>query len=190
MRDNPFCSGFLVNKLEKLGAETMIAPVREWINYSTYRYWRDSVWSGNINGLIKSKVMGIFQHSIENREISMFKGTVDFHRDIHIKEVLQLCNPYVDKSYDGEPALVIGSSAGQVETGISGVASILPFTCMPGTFITSISNVFRKDHDNIPWVNVVYDGQEDTGIETRLQAFMYQAKEYATRKGLDQPRQW
>ncbi|KPJ80162.1 MAG: hypothetical protein AMS17_20885, partial [Spirochaetes bacterium DG_61] len=54
MRDNPYCNGFIIQKLEKLGAETLITPTREWINYSTYRYWRDSRWSRNIKGLIRS----------------------------------------------------------------------------------------------------------------------------------------
>jgi predicted CoA-substrate-specific enzyme activase len=190
MRDNPFCSGYVVQKLERLGAETMIAPIREWFNYSTYRYFRDSVWKRNIKGIIKSRYLRIFQHISEHRTVRKIADFVDLHRDIHIKDVLHLCNSYVDKSYDGEPALIMGTSAGQVATGISGIVNILPFTCMPGTLITSISGAFRKDYDNIPWVNVVYDGQEDTGIDTRLQAFMHQAKEYARRRGLNQSRKW
>ncbi|HUT65917.1 MAG TPA: hypothetical protein VMZ05_07175 [Spirochaetota bacterium] len=78
----------------------------------------------------------------------------------------------------------------QERAGISGIANILPFTCMPGTLITSISHSFRLGHGNIPWVNVVYDGQENTGMDTRLQAFMCQAKEYSRRNGLDRPREW
>jgi predicted CoA-substrate-specific enzyme activase len=188
MRDNPYCSGHVVQKLELLGAETLIAPVREWINYSTYRYFRDSVWKRDLGGIVSSKLFGFFQHLLERKVVRAVAGAVEIGRDIHIKEVLRLCSPYVDKSYDGEPAIVMGSSAGQVPTGISGIASILPFTCMPGTLITSLSQSFRMDHDNIPWVNIVYDGQEDTGMDTRLQAFMYQAKEYMKRKGLDRPR--
>jgi len=188
MRDNSFCSGHVVEKLESLGAETMIAPVREWINYSTYRYFRDSVWKRDIGGILSSQVFGVFQHLLERKIVKAIAGAAEMDRDIHIREVLRLCKPYVDKSYDGEPALVMGSSAGQVRAGISGIANILPFTCMPGTLITSISQSFRLDHGNIPWVNVVYDGQEDIGMDTRLQAFMYQVKEYAKRNGLDRPR--
>ncbi len=183
MRDNPFCNGFIVQKLEKLGAETMVTPVREWIGYSTYRYWRDSLWSGNIKGLIRSKIQELFQHSIEKRLVSLVKHDVGLVRDIHLKKVLELCRPYVDKSYDGQPALVLGSTAGQVPTGLSGVVNVLPFTCMPETFTTAVTPQFRKDFDNIPWVNIAYDGQGDTSIETKLQALMYQAKEYAQRNG-------
>ncbi|MBW2684174.1 MAG: CoA activase, partial [Deltaproteobacteria bacterium] len=46
MRDNAFCSGHLVTKLEKFGAETWIAPFAEWLSYSTIRYTRDSKWKG------------------------------------------------------------------------------------------------------------------------------------------------
>jgi len=74
--------------------------------------------------------------------------------------------------------------------GISGVVAILPFTCMPGTLIASVSQLFRKDHNNIPWENIAYDGQEDAGLETRLQAFMFQAHEYAKSNSLDRPRKW
>jgi len=185
MRDNPYCNGFIVQKLEKLGAETMITPAREWIIYSTYRYWRDSIWSRNIKGLVKSQIQQLFQLSIEKRLVNLVKNDVDIFRDIHLKEALELCTPYIDKNYDGQPALVLGSTAGQVPTGISGIVNILPFTCMPETFTASVTPTFRKDFDNIPWINIAYDGQEDTSIETKLQAFMYQAKEYSRRNGLN-----
>jgi len=61
---------------------------------------------------------------------------------------------------------------------ISGVANILPFTCMPGTVIAAVSEIFRKDHDYIPWLNIAYDGQEDSALESRMQAFMFQVREF------------
>jgi len=44
--------------------------------------------------------------------------------------------------------------------------------------VTSVTSDFRRDHKNIPWENIAYDGQQDASIETRLQAFMHQANEY------------
>jgi predicted CoA-substrate-specific enzyme activase len=190
MRDNPNANGFIVKKLEKLGAEIMITPVREWIAYSTYRYSRDSMWAFDIKGLIKSKIQEKYQHATEKKLVNEVKDMVDIKKDIPLFETLELCMPYVDKSYDGQPALVLGSSAGQVAQGISGIVNILPFTCMPETFTTAVTPNFRKDFDNIPWVNIAYDGQEDTSIDTKLQAFMHQAREYAHRHGLVKPRAW
>ena len=59
---------------------------------------------------------------------------------------------------------------------------------MPETFTPSVSPLFRKDFDNIPWLNLAYDGQEDTSTDTKLQAFMHQATEYAERHGLREAR--
>ncbi|HCC70872.1 MAG TPA: hypothetical protein DEQ09_06955 [Bacteroidales bacterium] len=49
---------------------------------------------------------------------------------------------------------------------------------MPGTIVASVSGDFKKDHNNIPWLNFAYDGQQDGSIETHLQAFMHQVHEY------------
>ena len=61
MRDNDFCSGHLVSRLEKFGAETWIAPFAEWLSYSTIRYTRDSKWKGDFKGVVKSKLQEYFQ---------------------------------------------------------------------------------------------------------------------------------
>ncbi len=190
MRDNSYANGGVAPMLEALGAEIMVTPVREWVNYSTYRYRRDSRWSRYLGGLIKSRLQQIIQHSSEKKLLNLVKDHVDLHRDIHVDEALNLCTPYVDKSYDGQPALMFGNAVGQVESGISGIVNIMPFTCMPETFVTAVTPAFRKDFDNIPWINVAYDGQGDTSINTKLQAFMHQAREYARRHDLLKPRKW
>ena len=93
--------------------------------------------------------------------------------------MLQLCNTYVNQFYDGDPPIAMGTSVALTKKGVSGLAAILPFTCMPGTLIASVSDNFRKDHNNIPFINIAYDGQDSVSLDTRLQAFVFQAKEYA-----------
>jgi hypothetical protein len=44
---------------------------------------------------------------------------------------------------------------------------------MPGTLIASVSDSFRKDHSNIPFINIAYDGQDSVSLDTRLQAFVF-----------------
>ena len=97
---------------------------------------------------------------------------------------------YVHKDYDGDPALAMGLATALMDTNVSGVVNILPFTCMPGTLIQAISHEFRKNNNRIPWENIAYDGQEDTNMETRLQAFMHQAKEYSRAAGFTESRKW
>lgn len=179
MRDNPFCSGFMVDRLEALGAETVMAPIQEWITYSTYRFHRDSVWKRKPLGILKSKI----QQFIQDRTAESLRHEVDNITDmadeVDLHDMLNLCGTYVHRDYDGDPPLALGAASGLAKRGIAGIVNILPFTCMPGTLITSVSQAFRSDHNSIPWVNIAYDGQDDPSIDTRLQAFIYQAREYA-----------
>ena len=190
MRDNPFCSGHLIERLELLGAETIISPFGEWLHYSSYRYWRDSVWKGDLKGLFKSKVQQVYQHFVAKQLNSRVVDYLNMRKDLEIDEILKLCSPYIHKDYDGDPPIALGSAAGLVEMNISGVVHILPFTCMPGTIVCAVSNDFKRDHHNIPWLNYAYDGQQDSSNETRLQAFMHQAKEYSSLNGFDKPVNW
>jgi len=179
MRDNAGCNGNIANRLEALGVEVMIGPFCEWITYSTHRYARDSKWKNDTKGLIKSKIQGIGQEVIVEYLLRGINKFTDETKDVSLHEMLKLSNKYISEFYDGDPPIALGSSAALVERGISGIAAILPFTCMPGTLIASVSDSFRKDHNNVPFINIPYDGQDTVALETRLQAFVFQVKEYA-----------
>jgi predicted CoA-substrate-specific enzyme activase len=185
MRDNPFCSGFLVDRLEKYGAETFIAPFSEWIAYSTLRYTRDSRWRGDMKGVIKSRIQSYAQDLTARALYKAVHGLYDESREISVNDMLNSCGNYIHRHYDGDPALNIGTSVILAQTGISGIANILPFTCMPGTVVSAVSRDFKKDHGDLPYISIPYDGQEDTAIDMRLQAFMHQAREYSKKHGLN-----
>lgn len=184
MRDNPFCSGQMVKRLEALGAETLIAPFAEWISYSTYRYTRDSKWKKNTKGFIRSKIQGVMQHHFEMNLLNAVQKLTPVGPIVRIKEMLDHCDRYIHHDYDGDPPLSLGTMSILADGYISGVVNILPFTCMPGTLNTSVSDLFKRDHDHLPWENFAYDGQEDSSLESRLQAFMHQANEYCSHKNL------
>jgi len=180
MRDNAYCNGHLIERLENLGVETLIAPFSEWIAYSTYRYKRDSIWKRDLKGWFLSQLQGMAQHASSAMMIrDIFKST-DFSKNVPLDAILKLCNPYVHKDYDGDPAIAMGTAEYLAAHGVSGIAAILPFTCMPGTLVASVSDSFRKDHAGIPWINIAYDGQDSVSLDTRLQAFVFQVKEFAT----------
>jgi len=178
MRDNPYCSAFLVDRLEALGAETMVPRFCEWLHYSTYRYTRDSKWKSDRVGLVKSRIQHFYQHYTGNRMIKAADKYVNLKDYFTVNDLIKGSAPYIHKDYDGEPVVALGSASALTDINISGVVYILPFTCMPGTIVSSVSGDFRKDHNNIPWLNFAYDGQEDASIETHMQAFMHQAHEY------------
>jgi len=182
MRDNPYCSNFLVERLEKLGAETVMAPFAEWINYSTLRFIRDSRWKGNIKNIFKAKIQLFFQKVMEKRITNSIKSVFDLAREIEVEEMLENCGEFIHKDYDGDPPLAIGSAVLLAGKQISGVVNILPFTCMPGTINCTVSNRLRKKHGGLPWENFAYDGHNNIGMDTRFEAFIHQVKEYHKRQ--------
>ena len=179
MRDNAACNGNISNRLEDLGVEVIVAPFSEWISYSTYRFTRDSRWKNDKKGILKSKIQEIGQDAIAASLLRGIEKFTDHEKDVSLHDMLSLCNRYVNEFYDGDPAVAIGTSVALTKRGVSGIAAILPFTCMPGTLVASVSDTFRKDHNNIPFINVAYDGQDSVSFDTRLQAFVFQVKEFA-----------
>jgi predicted CoA-substrate-specific enzyme activase len=179
MRDNAGCNGDISNRLEALGAEVVIGPFAEWITYSTHRYTRDSRWKNDRKGFIKSKLQGLGQEVIVDYLLRGISKLSDETKDVSLHEILSLSNRYVSEFYDGDPPIAMGSSAALAARGVSGIAAILPFTCMPGTLVASVSDSFRKDNNNIPFISIPYDGQDSVALETRLQAFVFQVREYA-----------
>jgi predicted CoA-substrate-specific enzyme activase len=179
MRDNAGCNGNIANRLEDLGVEVVIGPFSEWIYYSTHRFTRDSKWKKDTKGIIRSRIQGFGQDVIANTLLRNVKNFTDHEKDVSLHDMLNLCNTYVSEFYDGDPPIAMGTSVALSGRGVSGMAAILPFTCMPGTLISSVSDSFRKDHNNIPFINIAYDGQDTVSLDTMLQAFVFQAKEYA-----------
>jgi predicted CoA-substrate-specific enzyme activase len=179
MRDNAGCNGNIANRLEELGVEVVIGPFSEWISYSTHRFTRDSRWRNDTRGVIKSKIQEYGQEAIAASLLRGLTKYTDKKMDLSLHQILSACNPYVNQYYDGDPPIAMGSAVTLARNGVSGIAAILPFTCMPGTVVASVSDSFRKDFDNIPFINIAYDGQDTVSLDTRLQAFVFQVKEFA-----------
>ena len=65
--------------------------------------------------------------------------------------------------------------------GLSGIVNIMPFSCMPGLITAGMAPRLRADLDGIPWLDIACDAQHATNIQTRLEAFLYQARQFQRR---------
>jgi predicted nucleotide-binding protein (sugar kinase/HSP70/actin superfamily) len=63
----------------------------------------------------------------------------------------------------------------------AGIVSIMPFTCMPGTIVSALLKRCKEENNNIPYLNLSYDGQTETNTLTRLEAFVCQVRRYHER---------
>lgn len=178
IRSNRFSNNDVVRKIEALGGEAWVAPMTEWIAYTTHMYKRNSTLQRNHKDYLKGWLTDWVQKKKARRLEKRLDGAVLGCFEPDIAHVLDLASPYLHESFGGEAILSIGKAIEYVNQGLSGIINAMPFTCMPGTVVTALSKKLREDFGNFPWLNLAYEGQEDSNEITRLEAFMHQAKEF------------
>ena len=72
-------------------------------------------------------------------------------------------------------------SSRRTRLGLSGIVNVMPFSCMAGIITAGMAPRIRADLGGVPWLDVIYDAQGGTNVNTRLEAFMYQATQYGCR---------
>ena len=173
-RANKFANENVVLEVEALGGEAWLPPISEWILYTNQTsLWR-AIWLRKYRDLLELFLTHRIQNKLEHELEETFQGALRNYGEPPIKTTLQNAHPYLHPSFEGEAILSLGKAKDFYQKGACGLINIMPFTCMPGTIVNALLKRFREDHDNIPFLNLSYDGQEQTNTRTRLEAFMYQ----------------
>ena len=182
-RANQFSNENAMREIEALGGEVWMPPIGEWLLYVTHSSKATAMVNRNFRELLTVCLEERVQIKDEHRLMELFRGSIKNLDEPTIPETLEMAKDYLHPSFEGEAILSMGKSHDFVRKGACGLVNIMPFTCMPGTVVNSLFKLFREDHDNIPFLNLAYDGQEQTHTRTRLEAFMYQVRQFKSRKG-------
>jgi predicted nucleotide-binding protein (sugar kinase/HSP70/actin superfamily) len=182
VRLNRFSNEDVIRKIEQYGGETWIAPLTEWILYINTISKDRSFRKKSFSNLLKVFLTDYYQKKDEHRLERLFKESLRHFGEPKTKSLFKKAKPYLDSSFEGEAVLSVGKTIDFAKRGVSGIVNIMPFTCMPGTIVSTLLKRYREENSNIPILNMAYDGQEQTNTLTRLEAFMYQAKEFQNRR--------
>jgi predicted CoA-substrate-specific enzyme activase len=182
VRLNQFSNEDVIRKIEQFGGEAWIAPLTEWILYVNTISKERSLQKKSFSNLLKIFLTDYYQKKDEHRLEKLFKHSLRHFGEPKTKSLFKKAKPYIDSSFEGETVLSVGKTIDFAKRGASGIVNIMPFTCMPGTIVSTLLKRYREENNNIPILNMAYDGQEQTNTLTRLEAFMYQAKEYLDKK--------
>jgi predicted CoA-substrate-specific enzyme activase len=180
LRTNRFSNDNLIKKIETLGGEVWLAPVMEWIFYTNYCAFRGALNLGDYKKYLGLTIRDFFQKRDEHRYSRIFSHLESAHEP-PTRKIIKHGTPYIHEDFEGEAILSVGKAVDFAKKGLAGVVSAMPFTCMPGTIVTAVSKRLREDFDNIPFLNVAYDGLDEGNTLTRLEAFMYQARRHYER---------
>jgi predicted CoA-substrate-specific enzyme activase len=174
----------VLRKLERAGAETWLAPASEFFSYSIYiesLLARDR----HLDTQDKADKKLAFGRSLLTRvamrdEHHLFAATLPYlegREDIGPREIVTEGSRYIHPSFGGEPICSMGKARDFWKRRLDGIVNVIPFNCMPGNAVSMLSHAFRRDHDNIPFLNLDYDGFVDASRDARLASFMSQVKE-------------
>ena len=186
----------ILRKLEAGGAETWLAPMTEFFSYANYigkmlsaDRLRDEGWSSDevkelTTRWVNSKLAARDEHALFEACLPFLDG----YDDIGPEEVIREGSKYVDYNFGGETICSMGKSEDFARRGLAGILSVIPFNCMPGNAVTALSQALRRRHNNIPFLNLDYDGFIDTSRDAKIVNFMWQVKErFMGRKAAQEP---
>ena len=179
VRNHPFANNNTIKRLEELGAACSIASLAEWIYYTNFTRLAAAKKNGEIKNYFVNLMTDFLEHRIEKSLALPLEKRFGKLTDCKITELLHCSRPYMDDSFEGEAILSIAKTVEFFHEGCSGVINMMPFSCMPSTIVSSITPQISKDCQNMPILNISFDGSEDATFETRLEAFFEQCNRKA-----------
>jgi predicted nucleotide-binding protein (sugar kinase/HSP70/actin superfamily) len=172
-----------VKKVEALGGEVVVPPLEEWINYINHIRKEDLWEDRNLGGLAQEFLVEAFQKSAMRRMQRPLKGNVQyFWKEAPSRHIIERGLRYCHDSVRGEVVLSMGRAVEYADLEFEGVVNLIPFNCMPGTIVNALLNKYRDEHGDIPVLKLSFDGVQQANEETRLEAFMHQARTLAERR--------
>jgi predicted nucleotide-binding protein (sugar kinase/HSP70/actin superfamily) len=173
----------IVRLLEAAGAEVVTGSMAEWLHFSNVTKIDRDAAAGLWRDIFGTKVLMAYQHATEARLRARVHHLLRNPPDPPMRELLDNVRPYTDPLLGTETTLTLAKVAHLARHGASGVLNVMPFSCMPGIVVSGISSRVRRDFDQLPWLDLNFDGQRITNITTRLEAFVHQVTQFARSHG-------
>jgi predicted nucleotide-binding protein (sugar kinase/HSP70/actin superfamily) len=174
VRNHPFANLNIMRRLEELGAACDLAPLAEWIYYTNFTRHKMAYRRSQWKNLLNNAIHDFFQHRIERALAEPMEKKFGRLAEHPTKHTIDFAKPYIDASFEGEAILSIGKMVEYHKDGFGGVVNVMPFTCMPSTIVSTQTRRLSADCNDMPILNLSFDGQEDVTLTTRLEAFVEQ----------------
>ena len=189
VRNHPFANMNIVARLEELGAACELASLAEWVYYTNFARKQVTRRRRQLRNLFTNVVQDYFQYRIEKTlaeplekmlrrsgHHQLSRSGFDKLAEEPIENVIELARPYLHHSLEGEAILTVGKTIEFHHRRFGGVVNVMPFSCMPSTVVSSLSMRLSADCNNMPILDLSFDGQEDSTLTTRLEAFVEQVR--------------
>lgn len=172
----------IMRQLEALGAEVVTGSLVDWMLFASsteldrnrlFQEWRKRFTNG---------LQDAWQKRVLRRGEQIMRPLLRQPPDPSMPELFDAIRPHYDPLLGTEATLTLARALFEATHGASGIVNVLPFSCMPGLLASGMAPALRAAMDLVPWLDIWYDAQERTNLRTRLEAFMHQVGQHATRR--------
>jgi predicted nucleotide-binding protein (sugar kinase/HSP70/actin superfamily) len=182
LRFNTYGNQDIVRQVEAAGGEVTVASMMEWFYFTNWGFKIFSQEQGNYLDFFKMFLTDVYQQHLERRLVKPVEHLLRNPHEAPIPQLMENIRAYYEPYLGTEAILSMSKAIDFARNGLCGILNVMPFSCMPGIITAGMASRLRADLDNIPWLDIIYDAQGETNINTRLEAFMYQAFQFQHRK--------
>jgi predicted CoA-substrate-specific enzyme activase len=174
VRCNPFSCDRVVEWILEAGAEPWLAPMSEWILFTSFIHRYEARKTKNLREMVRSYLSNSFLSRLEHQAQEATGELLEARREPPTADMVEAGEKYFPVEFNAEAILSAGRAALFIDRdGADMVVNVSPFTCMPGTITGAI---FRQlsAQKGIPIVNMYYDGT--VGVNERITTFLKNLK--------------
>jgi len=180
---NSWANNDIIKELESLGAEVRYGP-----STTDYLVYFNEVYPG-IHFSRGERLASLYYYLRRfwfmgwRRKIERMldEEIYDDCRAPKVAERIEAAAPYVTDAIDPVVTVNVSKAENYASSGCSGIANLIVLNCLYGTLNTAIYKKVQREHDRIPVLTIIYEGLKPTNEQTRIEAFMHQAKLYHDR---------
>lgn len=177
----------IVRAVEEVGGEVVQGTIMDWFHFVDWRRIDLGKRFRDFFDVLKATLSDQFQNRWERKLLAPIRAIYRHPPDAPVPDAMKCLEPFYDPVLGTEAVLTMSRTLATYSHGVAGVINVLPFSCMPGTIVAAMGPVLRKSMDGVPWLDIIFDGQGETNVNTRLEAFMHQSLQFHRR--LVAPRQ-
>ncbi len=171
----------IVRAVEEAGGEVLQGTFMDWLYFVDWRRKSLSWRFGEYRDFLGACVSDWYQHRVERKFSEPLRSVLRHPAEAPVASAVERIEGFYEPLLGTEAVLTMARSLDLGRHGLAGVINVLPFSCMPGTVVSCMAPRVREEMNGIPWLDVAFDGQEETNLNTRLEAFMHQALQYHRR---------
>lgn len=181
---NTWTNHDLIRTLERLGAEVKIHGLTVpncYTLFSGHYYAR--------NRIRDKKPISALYYMLRNQWVMFWTNRMEgcLGQDLRpfgildVPTILRECKDFIH--YDIDPILATLTTRVRrfADQGVCGICNLFVLNCMLGNITTPIFKNALRTYEQLPVLNAAYDGQKETNMLTRIEAFIHQANLYQER---------